>query len=96
MQDKQEQIFLAFQKRTRQRIAATVIIIIGTIMLGIVAQWDLSNSWTSWLWIGLSLAVLVGGGVFHWKVWRCPSCEVGLGRDTHIRHCPSCGTRLQP
>jgi len=31
--------------------------------------------------------------VMH-KVWRCPHCDMYLGRDAKITYCPHCGKEL--
>lgn len=43
---------------------------------------------------GISMGILLAGGVCFWIFWRCPSCGKNLG-TLDAKHCPHCGAKLE-
>lgn len=37
----------------------------------------------------------IGGLLFYYLNWRCPSCRKYMGRQRNPQKCPRCGVRLQ-
>lgn len=97
MKETQEHIFHEFSRRRTRSIVAGVVMIIGLLALVTLSEAELSDNALTWLVLGVVIALLAGAGYYHWRVWRCPSCETGLGRDGWSpQYCKQCGTRLRP
>lgn len=96
VQDKQEQIFHEFERRRNGRTVA-VAVLIGTVLVGSLLGSAVVNVGVpEGLVMAGTIVVMVGASVYHWSVWRCPSCDEGLGREWSVQFCPRCGTRLVP
>ena len=96
MQETQERIFHEFDRRRTRSSVAGVVMIGSLLVMVILADAALSDNALTWLVLGVVIALMAGAGYYHWRVWRCPSCEGGLGRDWSPQYCKHCGTRLRP
>jgi hypothetical protein len=77
-------------------MVAGAVMILSLLVLVTLSEADLSDSALTWLVLGADIALMAVAGYYHWRTWRCPSCEAGLGRDWSPQYCQHCGTRLRP
>lgn len=47
------------------------------------------------IWAAGMLVVVLGGLLFSYLNWRCPSCDRYLGRAINPRFCTDCGVELR-
>lgn len=94
MSDRQEQIFLEYEKRRHRRR----LLMLAWFAFVVAAGYALAQAEAVRSTFALVLVVCVitgvGLGWISWRNWRCPSCERGLDRG-EPRHCQHCGVRLR-
>ena len=47
-----------------------------------------------YIWAAVAIVLAFAWVIVMHKVWRCPHCDMYLGRDAKITYCPHCGKEL--
>ena len=71
-----------FKKKKRDRSIAAIVTIIATLLCA-------NSPYTFLIFVPI-----VGFIIFSVKMWRCPNCDLYLGKARNIKNCKGCGEKL--
>ena len=77
------------------RAVSTATVVLGALLLAMGIGRDTFFVFVTFA-LPLLLVALGGWSVFTFFTWRCPACNVFLGRNQKPRHCVRCGARFAP
>jgi len=83
-------------RRRRQIILMVPVVLLIVFGFALRAGVDFDRFGIHRAWAGPVFLILILAAVTYSFVnWRCPACNVYLGRALSLRFCPRCGTELK-
>lgn len=81
---------MRWDMKKRKRLIYGLLAVVAVFMLLALS----TQGPVQWLFMALTLVVLVGYVIVWAILWRCPHCGAMLGRMDDATHCKYCGKRV--